>query len=359
MRRRTARAGPDGRPRRVPAPLMGVVFVVTAGTLVWGCHAVAPLSGSAAPPSPRATPASKPSPSRLANSRLWPSYLPNPQHRMLLGAFTGLAGQTSDEASIEQREAAMGRRYDLELTYYQWNDPFPDFGEATIVAHGRIPVMTWYGPGKDRGDHRTLAEINDGSDDAWIMSQAEAIKQFGKPIFLRPMIEMNGTWYRGYSGQPAAYISAWRRIHNIFARAGASNVIWAWCPNNEPADWDSYYPGDSYVDIIGVDGYNWPSNPWQTFEQLFDPFLEHYAGRKPLMIGEVGTNATRGNEAAFIDEMHGYLKNVAGPRYGVVALCWFDSDISGGGTNWRVDQTPAAWKAWLALARDPYLGGRR
>lgn len=357
MRRRTARADPGGRQRRLPAPLLGVVVLAAAGTLVWGCHAAAPLPSSAAP-APEPTPASTSYPSHLPTSRLWPSYLPNPQHRMLLGAFTGLSGQTSDEASAEQREAAMGRRYDLELTYYQWDDPFPDFGEAAIVAHGRTPVMTWYGPGKDPGDHRTLAEINDGRDDAWITRQAEAIKQFGKPIFLRLMIEMNGYWYRGFSGHPAAYVSAWRRVHNLFAQAGASNVIWVWCPNNVPANWDLYYPGDSYVDIIGVDGYNWPSNPWQSFEQLFGPFLEHYAGRKPLMIGEVGTNATRGSEAAFIGAMHSYLENVAGPRYGVVALCWFDSDVSGGGTDWRVDQTPAAWKAWLALTRDPYFGGQ-
>ena len=356
MRRRTPIASAGGR-RRFPAPLLGVVLLAAAGTLVWGCHTAAPLRSSAAQ-APGPAPAGHPHTSYLPRSPRWPGYLPNPQHRMLLGAFTGLSGQASDEASTERREAAIGRRYDLELTYYQWDDPFPDFGEATIVGHGRTPVMTWYGPGKDPGDHRTLAQINGGRDDAWIMRQAEAIKQFRKPIFLRLMIEMNGNWYRGYSGDPSAYTAAWRRIHRLFAQAGTSNVIWVWCPNNQPANWDQYYPGDSYVDVIGVDGYNWPSNPWQSFEQLFGPFLQHYAGRKPLMIGEAGTNATRGNEASFISGMHSYLKNVAGPRYGAVALCWFDSDISGGGTNWRLDQTPAAWKAWLALARDPYFGGR-
>src|SRR5579875_244734 len=63
------------------------------------------------------------------------SYLPNPRHRMLLGAYTNLAGDGGVEASTQIREAAIGRRYDLELTYYNWTDPFPDFGEATIAAH--------------------------------------------------------------------------------------------------------------------------------------------------------------------------------------------------------------------------------
>ena len=37
-------------------------------------------------------------------------------------------------------------------------------------------------------------------------------------------------------------------------------------------------------------------------------------------------------------------------RYRIVALCWSDSGISGGDTDWRLGQTPAAWNAWMTLA---------
>jgi hypothetical protein len=282
---------------------------------------------------------------------------------MLLGAYTDLSGQSGTEASVEQREAAMGRRYDLEITYYNWTDVFPDFGEAVIAANGRTPVMTWYGPGKDRSDHRTLAEVNDGSDDAWIRSQAEAIKAFRHRIYLRLMPEMNGAWYRGFSGNPAAYIAAWRRVNRLFAQAGVGNVTWVWCPNITPGGWDQYYPGNAYVDVIGVDGFNNSRYAYQGFEQIFAPFLTHYAGRKPLMIDETATDSGNGDPAAgigsaasFIDGMHSYLKEVAGPRYGVIGVCWFDTNTSDP-RNWRVDQTPAAWQEWLSLARDPYFGG--
>jgi hypothetical protein len=282
---------------------------------------------------------------------------------MLLGAFTHLAGQPSTDAAIEQREAAMGRRYDLEVTYYNWDDVFPDFGEAAIVAHGRTPVMTWYGPGKDSSDRRTLAEINNGQDDRWILRQAGAIRDFGHRIYLRVMPEMNGDWYLGFSGNPAAFIAAWQRIHRIFAQAGATNVTWVWCPNITPYDWNRYYPGNAYVDIIGVDGFSNTRYRWQTFEHMFDPFLAHYAGRKPLMIDEAATNSGAGDPAAgigsaatFISGMHSYLKDVAGPRYGVMGVCWFDTNAIDS-HDWRVDQTPAAWQAWLSLARDPYFGG--
>lgn len=54
--------------------------------------------------------------------------------------------------------------------------------------------------------------------------------------------------------------------------------------------------------------------------------------------------------------MRSYLHDVAGPRYRVIGVCWFDTDMNG--YDWRVDQTSAAWRAWLALARDPYFGGQ-
>jgi Glycosyl hydrolase family 26 len=335
------------RARRLAGPLLGALILAVLGVAVW----------------PRLEPSTRGVPAPAATARTAtagaPLKLPDPRHRMLLGAFTALSGQTSGEASIERREAAMGRRYDLQATFYDWNDPFPDFGEATIAAHGRTPLMAWYGPGKDPKDSRTLAEINDGRDDAWIMRQAEAIKAFGRPIYLRPMLEMNGSWYTGYSGKPVPFIAAWRRIHGLFARAGARNVIWVWCPNVTPDDWDRYYPGDAYVDVIGVDAFdNVTAAPWQSFEQGFGPFFAHYAGRKPLMVAETATDAGESGAAAFISGMHSYLKNVAGPRYGVIALCWFDTDTDDA-HNWRVDQTPGAWQAWLALARDPYFGGGR
>lgn len=292
-----------------------------------------------------------------------PSPVPERHQRILLGTYTHLSNAPSTEVATEHREQAIGRHYDLEVTYYDWKDPFPDFGEATIVAHDRIPVMTWYGPGKDPSDHHTLAEVNNGSQDEWITRQAKAIKQFGKTIYLRPMIEMNGDWYKGYSGNPQTFIAAWRRIHRLFQEVGVPNVHWVWCPNLTPHNWRAYYPGDAYVDIIGVDGYNTATNgSWSTFQQQFDPFFREFAGRKPLMVAETATDSSGGSAADYITAMHTYLKDTAGPRFGVIALCWFDTDTNtdmNGTHNWRVDQTTASWRAWLALARDPYFGGHR
>ena len=82
------------------------------------------------------------------------------------------------------------------------------------------------------------------------------------------------------------------------------------------------------------------------------------------MVVETGTNSGAGDPgqhigsaASYITGMARYLKAVAGPRYGVIAVCWFDADTNNG-YNWRLDQTPSAWRAWLALASDPFFCGR-
>ena len=97
-----------------------------------------PTPTASASPTVSASASATPSPSASAQY----GGLPDPKQRILLGTYINLAGQPDTETAIQQRESAMGRRYDLELTYYNWNDPFPDAGEATIAAHGRTPLMT-------------------------------------------------------------------------------------------------------------------------------------------------------------------------------------------------------------------------
>lgn len=285
---------------------------------------------------------------------------------MLLGAHVDLSGQSSQMTSIKARERAMGRPYDLLLTYYNWTDPFPDAHEAAIVAGGSRPVMAWYLPNKYTGSPASLSAITSGADDAWITTQAQAIKAFDHRVYLRLAPEMNGNWYH-YSGDPAAYIAAWRHIWNVFAQAGVTNVTWVWCPNLTPTDnWNAYYPGSKYVDMVGVDAFSNVHYTWQTFKQMFGGFFAHFAAfapGKPQLVVETATNSGKGaptvgigSAASFITEMQSYLKNEAGPKYNVIGVCWFDSDTNDG-INWRVDQTPQSWQSWLALARDPHFGG--
>ncbi|KEP75814.1 hypothetical protein HR12_22920 [Microbacterium sp. SUBG005] len=141
-------------------------------------------------------------------------------------------------------------------------------------AQGVIPMITWnptYIDKKNCARYRSLCgydleKIADGSYDDYIRKFAEEVKAAGIPIFLRTMHEANGDWYPWNvqtKTSRSSYIAAWRHIHDIFRETGANNVTWVWCPNVKRASGatanvplSSFYPGDDYVDWIGLDGYN-------------------------------------------------------------------------------------------------------
>ena len=177
---------------------------------------------------------------------------------------------------------------------------------------------------------------------------------------------MNGDWLP-WSGaangrDPAEYVLAWRRVHSIFREEGASNAIWIWSPNSVDAPreaWNGftrYYPGDAYVDWVGVDGYNWGTtrewSSWQSFGSIFDPVYRAFARRKPIMISEVSSAEAGGSKAAWIASAARTLKM----RFPAVrAVVWFNIDKE---ADWRVDSSASALHAFRALAADPYFGAR-
>jgi hypothetical protein len=351
--------------KRVSGLLVLVIALFAAAACTGTGQNSGTRTGAGFTPTPTATADAGPTPSAehsVGNPALG---VPDPRKRMLLGAYVSLSGESSGEASVAARERAMGRPYDLELTYYNWTDSFPDANEDAIAARGTTPLMAWYLPDKEPGSGASLSTITSGAEDGWIRTQARAIKAFRHRVFLRLGPEMNGNWY-GYSGDPAAYIAAWRHIWTVFADLRVTNVTWVWCPNLTPANWDAYYPGNRYVNVIGVDGFSNTTYTWETFQQMFAGFFAHFASfapGKPQLVVETATNsgagvpgAGVGSAATFITGMMSYLQEVAGPQYGVIGVCWFDTDTNNN-YNWRVDQTAASWQAWLALARNPYFGG--
>ena len=66
----------------------------------------------------------------------------------------------------------------------------------------------------------------------------------------------------------AKFRAAWIHTWTLFQQEGATNVEWVWCPNNGNYPYKGFYPGDRYVDWVGVDGYNWTRAPWLSFAQI-------------------------------------------------------------------------------------------
>ena len=149
------------------------------------------------------------------------------------------------------------------------------------------------------------ADIIAGNCDAYITQFALDLKARSERFILRFAHEMNITdspWWPGNFGSDASlYVQMWQHVYDVFNLQGVTNVEWMWSPNyaSNPADaWNdlhNYYPGDSYLNWIGLSGYNWYDTRvptiWRSFEELFRDVLVDLACNyaKPQIIAEMGS----------------------------------------------------------------------
>ncbi len=247
---------------------------------------------------------------------------------------------------------SMAENFDVNLANWLW-------ARGTKIQLAFEP----HNPSKDvnnQPEHR-LTTITSGQHDARLYRWARQIKSFGHPVYFRPMSEMNGNWtvWSGTANgnRPADYVPAWRHIRNIFKAVGANNAIFVWSPNrdgNQAAALDTYkkyYPGNSYVDMIGINGYNWgtmyktPSwtSIWQTFSQVFGPSYRVYTKltKKPVMICEMASADVGGNKAVWIKDAFSQIKN----NYSRIKIVvWFNID------PFRIDSRRANLAAYKKYA---------
>jgi hypothetical protein len=244
--------------------------------------------------------------------------------------------------AIDELAAGLRRPVDVVLWYQHWGGWGRGLETSwlrSVTSSGRRPLLTWepWAPGSADQPSYRLRSIAGGAFDAYIESWANGLKAFGKPVYLRPMHEMNGNWYPwGGSvnrNSAADYVAAWRRMWTIFARVGATNVRWVWSPYVEdvPANaanrFERYYPGARYVDVLALDGYNWGSDfpqygGWRSFAQIFSRPLVRIAalGSQPIWIAETASAPEGGDKARWVREMFSWI--AAQPRVG--ALVWFN-----------------------------------
>lgn len=266
--------------------------------------------------------------------------------------------------AVQELETAVERRLDIVHFYETWERSYDHdwvFDHAT--SDGRAVMLSlepWSPGGSPEQPKWALSTFLRGDHDARIRDWARGLRDRGHVVYLRPMHEMNGDWYPWSgvrNGNTAAdYVAAWRHIHKLFQETGATNVRWVWAPNvldvPQSNDLERYYPGGQYVDVLGLDGYNWgTSQPgyggWLSFEQIY---AEAYArvtalGPQPVWLTEVASDETGGDKAQWVRDMFAALKTRY-PR--VAAVVWFNERKE---RDWRVTSSPASTAAFVeALA---------
>ncbi|SFU47289.1 mannan endo-1,4-beta-mannosidase [Pustulibacterium marinum] len=81
------------------------------------------------------------------------------------------------------------------------------------------------------------------------------------PIIFRPFHEMNGSWFwwGDKNCNTIDYIKLWRETVNLLRdEYNVHNVLYVYSPNklNATDEYLKYYPADAYVDILGIDIYD-------------------------------------------------------------------------------------------------------
>jgi hypothetical protein len=269
-------------------------------------------------------------------------------------------GLPTNLTALHAFEAMVGRKVSAG-SYYQDFASGPNFdarSATTIWNEGTTPMLAWQ-PEDGRGPVTnqpaySLATIIAGKHDTLITRWAREIAAWKKPFLLRFAPEMNGDWTpwsEGVNGnRPGQYVRAWRHVHDIFVRAGATNVIWLWDPmvnfaGSTPLA--GLYPGNSYVDLVGLDGYNWGTSQnwsvWQSPAQVFAATVAvvQKITARPILLCEVASSERGGSKAAWISAFFAYLARTPAIR----GFVWFEFNKE---TDWRVESSGPAERAFLA-----------
>jgi len=350
----------SGQRPRSRLRLWMLVHAVLLGSLVYGVVAVV----TPGLPAPRIVAGLRPEP--LRRVALTPAPVPVPSKRQLVhptGKHFGVSTYKAPWVSGEiDRVAKLSGAHPTMIEYFvKWTEPFRPSAVSLCYRQDALPVMSWEpwaGPehGLDQPAY-ALARIASGRYDAYITRFAKGVRDQRWPVVLRFAHEMNGFWYpwseQRSGNRPGDYVRAWRHVRAVFDRVGATNVIWVWSPNIIRAvpgvSLRALYPGDRYVDWVGVVGYGVRE---LTAAATFDPTLAvlHRITRRPVLITETAAQPGPA-KALWAADFFRWLKR----HHEVIGFIWFERNrATGGRTDWRFTadrRTLAAFRNGIARTR--------
>ena len=174
--------------------------------------------------------------------------------------FTGIATNGQFSANVASFRSYTGAHLRLVEFYNPFPGSFKSAEAQQVVDLHALPLIQL------NPRRISMAQVASGGYDSDIRSYAEQVKAFRCDIVLSFGHEMNGWWYPWGlpDTPPSVFIAAWRHFHDVFAADGVRNVIWSWDPTQQYSQYrpgrtatpaGEWFPGNKYVDWIGIDGY--------------------------------------------------------------------------------------------------------
>ncbi len=290
---------------------------------------------------------------------------------MLFGVYDG--GFPNTFAGMEGLESALQNKFPIISFYTAWGDKptqqFPIRMVETVRRLGSVPLITWEPwvvdfderlrknlPPLAEREYASLAAIARGDYDFYVVPWAKAAAEYGHPLLIRFAHEMNDPyrypWGPQNGNRPEDFIAAWKHIHMIFQKMGATNALWVWSPHISMPWFEVYYPGPEYVDWVGVGVLNYGNvatwSHWWSFHQILEkayPSLLRL--EKPIIICEFGTLSAGGDNAEWYRQAFYHMSHTY--RRGLRAVVFFNqpNDITISPTfplNWSLTEDEQATK---------------
>ncbi|MBE6922195.1 MAG: beta-mannosidase [Ruminococcaceae bacterium] len=204
----------------------------------------------------------------------------------ILGLDVGYYSQTGVDHGVEIKTTEQAIAY--------WEKG----GIVTLCWHWLAPERyitgTWYSAFRPEEVSMDLTAIMNGEDAEGlellkkdidnIAKQLLAMQEAGVPVLWRPLHEASGGWFwwgaEGAETYKKLYILLYDTLTNEY---GLNNLIWVW--NGQDGDW---YPGDEYVDIVGMDIYAGE----RVYTSQIDRFMTNLGysqSKKMVVLSENGT----------------------------------------------------------------------
>jgi mannan endo-1,4-beta-mannosidase len=196
----------------------------------------------------------------------------------------GFLLHSSDTRHEVERLIAARRRGQIVTLSWHWASPlgarntpqepwFRSFYTEATTFDVRVALEDPQSP-----EHEALL-----SDIHQIAIQLRRLQDAGVPVLWRPLHEAEDEDFWWGAKGPETFQMLWKLLyHQLTEVEGIHNLLWVFTSGGDLA----WYPGDAYVDIIGIDGY--PKDIHDAQSALWTTLQRQFAGRRMLAISEFG-----------------------------------------------------------------------
>ena len=272
-----------------------------------------------------------------------------------------------------------------------WDENFRANAVTRAWERDTLPILTW--------ESRPIGSTNDivnepayslpdiigdpiagvaGTHDDYLRQYARDIVSTGLPLGIRLNHEMNGVWYpwaeqtgKGVSingNRSGDYVRMWQHVHDIFQAEGANDlVVWIWSPNvinrlpathKTPEYLAHLYPGDDYVDWVGLSGYlrppfDAPEGNSYDFGFTFNRSLNALRDLtdKPIFLAEIGASEIGSHKVGWVSSLFTSLQKPENAD--ILGFAWFNLAITTyvegerATNDWRIDSRADSLAAFV------------